>query len=582
MVNWIQLSTIFVTGYSGKTAIVSIKEENLELSRKTAVINMTAGSFFHDLANQLLYIWPAGSDNPNSNGKTYILYVWIGFCDNKGDFAIQGESNIFYFPVIDIKQVPPYSTSITELFQGDITYQFGEIKISYPEWGFLNFNNYIWINSTITVKYGADNAVYNDYDSILWGLVESVTFSSAGVTFSIRDIRDRLYSGIPPDRFLIESFPYIPDEIHYRARPVLTGKKKGIYPNRISTQEYIYEISQTAFLFGSFNLEEIEAVYKDGVLLTVSTDYTEDLANGRFTLTANPGSSIITCDAKGLKISRNFSTKTWNNTYSSNIADITFFYLKLQNIENGYIDEESFLLLQSNSTGIECGDLVNAEVLFVEKIRELQITGKFHLLPTATGKIEVISYRRSEPPTIQLTDEHYTDIMINQSSQDILNRVLIRYNKNPFFIEEITDGGETLGDWEYFRREKDAIGHKYQLIKMQNFRTIANNVGDAENLANDYISLYERPTETISFSTNHKAISWQLLQKIGITYSEIIRGTPTIIYNQEPFIIISKSINWDGYINLTLRKDPAIISGQPIDDHNYNHVQDHNFNEITT
>lgn len=579
---WYRLSSVFVTGYTGKTSIVSLKENNAELSRETTVTNMTAGSFFHDLPGQLIYVWPADSDNPNSNGKTYMFYVWIGFCDDQAAFAIQGEDPIFYFPVIDSKQVPPFSANITQLFKGDITFQFGEIKINYPEWGLYNLNNYIWINSTMVVKAGEDNAAYGDYDAVLWGLIENITFPTAGVVFSIKDIRDRLYSNIPPDRFLLGEFPYLPTEIRYRARPVLVGEKTGMQPNRISNLEYTYEISQTSFSFGNFFLESIDAVYKDGVLLSTPADYSEDLANGRFTLTVSPGTSIITCDAKGLKIARNFLTQAWSNTYSDNIADITFFYLKLQNIEDSYIDESTFLTLQSNSTGIQCGDLLNIEVKFVDKLEELQITGKFHLLPTADGRIEVISYRRSDAPEIYLTDEYYRDFTINRSSADILNRVLLRYDKNPVYIEQETEGGESLGNWKFFRRKKDSIGYKYQVVKMENFKSIINNEGDAENLANDYISLHEKPTETIMFSTNHEAIAWQLLKKIGITYTEIIEGVSTTIFDQEPFILISKSIAWAGYISLTLRKDPATIRGLYWTDHNGAIITDHNGDGITT
>ena len=578
---WYRLSSVFVTGYTGKTPIVSLKENNAELSRETAVTNMAAGSFFHDLPGQLIYVWPADSDNPNSNGKTYMFYVWIGFCDNQADFAIQGEDPIFYFPVIDSKQAPPFSSSITQLFKGDITFQFGEIKINYPEWGLYNLNNYIWINSTMVVKAGEDNAAYGNYEAVLWGLIENITFSTAGVVFSIKDIRDRLYSNIPPDRFLLGEFPYLPTDIRYRARPVLGGEKTGIQPNRISNLANTYEISQTSFTFGNFSLESIDAIYKDGVLLSTPADYSEDLTNGRFTLTVSPGTSIITCDAKGLKIARNFSTQSWSNTYSDNIADITFFYLKLQNIEDSYINESTFLTLQSNSTGIQCGDLLNIEVKFVDKLEELQITGKFHLLPTADGRIEVISYRRSDAPEIYLTDEYYRDFTINRSSTDILNRVLLRYDKNPVYIEQETEGGESLGNWKFFRRKKDSVGHRYQVTRMENFKTIINNEGDAENLANDYISFYEKPTETISFKTNHEAIAWQLLKKIGITYTEIIEGVSTTIFDQEPFILMSLSIAWAGYISLTLRKDPAAVQGLVLTDHDDIALTDHDDEELT-
>jgi hypothetical protein len=580
---------IFVTGYTGITAIVSIKEDNKAFDRETSILGMAASSYYHDLNNQLVYIWPADSSNPNSNGKTYMFYIWIGICDSQAEFEIQGEKSIFYFPAIDSKNTPPFSQQINELFKGDITFQYGEIKLKNPEWGYYHLNDYIFINSTAVVKTGADDAAYGAYTSVLWGLIENVTFSNAGVTLSVKDIRDRLYSTIPPDRFLLSDFPYRPEAIAYRTRPVLVGEKTGMQPNLISSITDTYEISQTVFTFGSFAIESIDAVYKDGVLLSTPADYSEDLANGRFTLTASPGTSTMTCDAKGLKITRNFSTKAWSNTYSYNIADITFFFLKLQNIEDSYLKESTFLTLQTNSTGIQCGDLVNQEVDFKEKLKELQTTGRFHLLPTADGQIEVISYRRSDAPSIQLTNEYYTDFVIKRDVRDILNRVLIRYDKNPVYIDNETEGGEALADFQYNRRVKDSVGHKYQVIKMSNFKTIINNEGDAENLGNDFISLYERPTETISFKTNHEAIGWQLLDKIGITYTELLKeilgvttAVETTIYNEEPFILIAKSIAWNGYITLTLRKDPATIKGRYWTDHDGAIITDHTGAGITT
>lgn len=580
---WYRLGNVYVTSFTGNNVISSVKEDNAEMTKVAAITSLVAGSFFHDFSNQRIYIYPTAGDNPNSSGKTYMFYTWIGFSDSQADFEIQGEDMLPYYPVIQSKDVPPFTMQITELFKGEITFQFGQIKLNYPEWALSNFGNYVFINSDITIKYGEnEDTAYADYTSVVWGLIENIMFSEIGLTVTIKDLRDRLYSTIPPNRFLVSDFDYLPTGIHYQTRPVLLGEKTGIQPNLISTIVDTYEITQTSFLFGDFAMQSIDAVYKDGVLLSTPADYSEDLTNGQFTLTASPGSSTITCDAKGLKISRDFSTSTWNNTYSQNIADITFFCLKLQNIEDSYIDETSFETLQSGSTGIECGDLVNQEIDFKEKLKELQTTGKFHLLPTADGQIEVISYRRSDTASVQLTNEYYSELTIKKTSADILNRVLIRYDKNPVYNETETESGETLGDYQYYRRVNDSTGHKYQVVKMENFKTIINNESDAENLSHDFISLYERPTEWIDFKTFHDAIGYQLLEKIGISYSELIEGADTSIYSQEPFILMAKIINWDGYIQLKLRKDPATVAGQPIDDHNFNHIQDHNFNEVTT
>ena len=579
---WYLISDIFVTGYTGGI-IAGVKEDNVELSKKEAVPDMIEGSFFHDQQNQYVYIWPSGSDNPNSNGKTYIIYSWIGFSTQPVILPMQGGPEFPYIPAMNISEVSPYSTQLQELFSGNIVFQFGAIKINDPVFGYENINNYTWINSLIVIKYGiSGDTAYSEYTPIVWGSISKVSWNDGGINIAIVDIRQRLFSEIPPDRFLKGTFPYLAPEIQYNARPVLVGAKLGISPNLVDTVNHVYEISQTDFDFHQFPIAEISAVYRDGVPLTLSSEYTEDLAGGKFALKFSPGDSVITCDAKGLVISRDFTADSWTNNFSDNIADITYFFLRIQGIEDSYIDEESFEELQSFRAGVHCGDWVASEISFVEKLKELQITGRFHLLPTQDGKVEVVNFSTSAAPEIELFNHDFSDFTISRDSGNIFNRVLVRWDKKPEVNSSETDGGESLSDYRYFRRVQPGTKSIFQTERMKNFKSIINNEPDAESLASELISYFSRPTETISFGMDHRAISWGILDKISITKSYFVNGTERAVYSGQPFAVMKIGINWNGRIQVIARRDPATISGLAWTDQNNEIITDQFQEALTT
>jgi hypothetical protein len=560
---WYQISNVFVTGFDYGSPVALIKEDNVELARENQVSDMAAGSFFHDLENQLIYVWPVDSDNPNSNGKIYMFYVWIGFCDTRADYAIQGENSIFYIPAISLDNVPPFSQSIGELFTSQVVSSFGDIQLIAMEWLYENYDKYVWINSEASIKYGPLDGDYSNYVEVLYGLIRNVSLTESGFNLQFVDIRDRLYTEIPPDRYLKSTFPYISPTIQFNARAVLVGEKSGITASLVDTVNYVFEISQVAFNFHTFpGIEEISTVKKDGITLTIGADYTLDLANGQFTLTSNPGDSVITVDAKGLKIGRDFDTQSWNGNYSENISDITFFYLLIQGIEPAYIVESSFEDLQGRKTGQQCGDWLFQEIPFEEKLKELQTTGQFHLFPDSTGKLKAVPYSVSDAPSILIGNEYFKDFSISRNNEKILNKILLRYDREPVLSTTETDStGEGLSIYKYYRLTDKSTAFVYQAVKAKNFKTIINNEGDAENAANDLMALFNRPIDRVSFQTFPDALSWNILEKIGVTYYVIINNERLLIYDNISFVITGRSIAWNGYIAISARKDPATYSG---------------------
>ena len=97
-----------------------------------------------------------------------------------------------------------------------------------------------------------------------------------------------LYEGLevldiifPKDRYWKSDFPNLEDDAEGRVRPILYGEKSNIQPICIDTQSGIYEIANHA-------IKEIVSIKAGNETLVSGVDYTEDLANGRFTLLECP------------------------------------------------------------------------------------------------------------------------------------------------------------------------------------------------------------------------------------------------------------------------------------------------------
>lgn len=667
---WYQLSNIFVTVFTGKE-IAEIRESGTLLSKKSSFATMTAGSFFHNLSNQKLYLWPVGSDNPNSNGKFYTAAIWFGYSDGPANFPIQGQDIAPYLPIIDTANTPPFTQAITELFTGDTTFQYGSVKLNDPGYWFDITNKFSFENASFFVKFG-ESASYSDYATAACGQINKITISESGVEFQTTDMRTAVYNTIPPGRFLKEDgFPYLDENIHFNPRPVLVGQKWGIPANCVDTVNLKYEVSQTVFDFGSFSLESIDAVYL-GENTISPTDYTVDMANGQFTILAqefyfnlgalarvvyptqynmqaeiqdelgdtyiigvkiinatsrvyelddpihcngqalmilsiivetteiNPAwytlqeyayqftllsekyvnqggmligftptgdpilvsENIITCDAKGLQISRDFSTQNWTSLFSENIADITFFMLALQGITPDLIDESSFVQLQDVAAGLHCADWIDVEVDFLSKLKELQTTGLFHLLPDQNRKLSISMYSKTGPIEEEIGMEVIGQLTVSSDASSLLTKVLLRYDRQPASETTETDGGETLADFSFYPHTQSQAGQKYNIDRMRNFKTILNNEQDARTVADIIGGLYSTPPKFATFQTNKDAIAWQLLKRIGITYYHLTPTGTNYIFQSTPFIILQKAVSWNNAVTITAIADQKTATGQ--------------------
>lgn len=182
---------------------------------------------------------------------------------------------------------------------------FGELILTNADGGLDAFATYAWDGRSVEVRVGEDGAAYQYYFTIFTGQARTVEFDDLFIRVILRDDQNDFDIDYPDTLYAGTGGNEGSAELAGQAKPHCYGQVHNIEPVLVDATNYVYQVHDGA-------IESIDAVYDAGVALTLTTDYTVDLANGRFTLVAAPG-GIITADVKGSKP---------GGTYIYTVADI--------------------------------------------------------------------------------------------------------------------------------------------------------------------------------------------------------------------------------------------------------------------
>lgn len=182
---------------------------------------------------------------------------------------------------------------------------FGELILTNADGGLDAFATYAWDGRSVEVRVGEDGAAYQYYFTIFTGQARTVEFDDLFIRVILRDDQNDFDIDYPDTLYAGTGGNEGTAELAGQAKPHCYGQVHNIEPVLVDATNNVYQVHDGA-------IEAIDAVYDAGVALTLTTDYTVDLANGRFTLVAAPG-GIITADVKGSKP---------GGTYIYTVADI--------------------------------------------------------------------------------------------------------------------------------------------------------------------------------------------------------------------------------------------------------------------
>jgi len=186
---------------------------------------------------------------------------------------------------------------------------------SVPGFGNLVLNNadgvldalsgYAWDGRSVEVRVGEAGAAFAYYFTIFDGQAHSIEFDDLQIRVILRDRQDDFQLNFPINLYAGTGGNEGSANLEGNPKPLCFGEVKNIEPVLVDAANRVYQVHDG-------QIEAINDVYDGGVALTLTTDYTVDLTNGRFTLVADP-TNVVTADVEGAKPS---------GSYKSTAADI--------------------------------------------------------------------------------------------------------------------------------------------------------------------------------------------------------------------------------------------------------------------
>ena len=421
--------------------------------------------------------------------------------------------NIYYFYLDDVSLVrileptpyraiipqggaPEITQSVGDYYIGDVAFSAGDLRYGNDGWWYEALVDYIWHLKKFWLKAGDIGSDYAELGTLFWGRTTRPVVTDKEARFSVVDAREGLFGSIPTALYDLTTYPNIDENAIGRAIPILFGELDNITPICIDTTIWKYKIA-------GHELEEISAVYKDGVTLTLTTDYTVDLANGEFTLVADPENGVITCKAKGAKC------KIQDGTYSAVGADILFAALTTFNspaIPKSQIDLASFIDLQANRIQPLAAYLTD-QIPVLDFVRKLQDSNVFHLIPLANGTFGAFRYAvGTTGDETRLDQIDMASFSLSYDTAPVRKTVVIKYGQDPttqnWLAESVTDA---------------KIGLRYDQAEILEKETLLTVDSDATLLAQFYLNIIRSPEKRISATVPALLLGHRPAEKIIIS-----------------------------------------------------------------
>lgn len=376
--------------------------------------------------------------------------------------------------------------------QGVADYHTGSLEKQSVSLSFLNAGGYfwekledfIWYNKDCSIYIGETDSAFEDMKLIFKGRVKDHAIDTESCVFGVVDERTRVFKNIPTERYDTATFPNIKSQDDEKVRRILYGSKTNITPIYLNTSTYLFEIA-------AHEHEAISAVYYDEKIMTGGgVDYTADLANGQFTLTANPEKAHITCDAKGRKCDLE------DGTFSELVADILFdILINYNSLPKSQLDLEFFLDLKAARTQ-ELGIYINSEINVWEIIRKMQATSLFHFIPLLNGVFSPRKFTSNSEGVPELFNYDYDSFGLNYQSP-VFKSVRIKFDQDP-----------TTGKYKTILRTKAEAGYQYKEEDTQTIETYNTDSAEAQTLADFYLDYLQQPAKKADIKTSIIGFGW--------------------------------------------------------------------------
>lgn len=219
-VNFKYETVTLTTGHSSKIlkSVTDVKENGTSLTKKTSVANVhaTAGSWYHDVDNGLLYVRTTGTVDPDTS--LVVAYFTLYFASED---AVQ-LNDVYWEPYL--VSIPNASQQVESIFFGTSVFGNGDVVLLNTH-GFFDtiFGAWIWENGTVTCKIGGDNLNYVEYQTVFTGIVDSKKWGETQVVLSLISKHQKLESTLPKNLFTTAAYPNLETSAVGRPIPIAYG-----------------------------------------------------------------------------------------------------------------------------------------------------------------------------------------------------------------------------------------------------------------------------------------------------------------------------------------------------------------------
>jgi len=174
---------------------------------------------------------------------------------------------------------------------------FGELVLTNADAGLDDWSGYAWDGRSVEVRVGEAGADFQYYFTIFNGEAKSIEFDDLFIRVILRDRQTDFDVDFPSALYAGTGGNEGSSDLANQPKPLCFGEVFNIEPVLVDAANNVYQVHNG-------QIEEIVEVYESGKAVSSGT-ITDDLSNGRFTLSGNVN-GIITADVKGAKPSGSY------------------------------------------------------------------------------------------------------------------------------------------------------------------------------------------------------------------------------------------------------------------------------------
>lgn len=326
---------------------------------------------------------------------------------------------------------------------GDLQIGYGTIELANADGYLDNMLDYAFDGQPLKIYYGHELSPFSYFSSLLTATMDQPTFTTASVSFRVRDYLYLLDKALQATKYLgNNSLPNgaegVVGDLKARPKPLVFGKVLNISPPQVNTSKLMYQVHDGA-------VHSI-AVYDKGSALTAGTAHATYsalfsatptagcfdtwLAGGLFRLGATP-TGTVTCDVAQ-------TSSTSNHTAAQIIKAVCL----RAGVPTGQINSADVTALDSAQSS-ELGTWVDSESKPLDVINQIKSSVGAFVSTDAAGNIRMAQLTPpSGSPVKTLTESSVLSVNINASADTErgipVYRVKLKYKKM-FTVQTATD-----------------------------------------------------------------------------------------------------------------------------------------------